>query len=122
MEVYQWIFRRLGFKVSDTGYFVYANALRGKDKFDGKLEFDLIILPHKGDDSWVEPTILKIKETLDSDNLPLSSETCEYCEYRKLMTQEEIKIETFSVKVMKEVKGNIPAEASVRVLREELKS
>ena len=28
MEVYQWLFRRNGFKVSDTGYFVYANATR----------------------------------------------------------------------------------------------
>ncbi|HBX64604.1 TPA: hypothetical protein DEG83_04140, partial [Candidatus Collierbacteria bacterium] len=39
MEVYQWIFRKLGFSVSDTGYFIFANAMKNLPKFDGKLEF-----------------------------------------------------------------------------------
>jgi ATP-dependent exoDNAse (exonuclease V) beta subunit len=30
MEVYQWLFRQNGFKVSNTGYFVYANASKDK--------------------------------------------------------------------------------------------
>lgn len=81
MEVYQWIFRKLGFKVSETGYFVFANATKNREKFDGKLEFELTIVPHKGDPSWVSPTLKKIKETLMSDVVPKASENCEYCAY-----------------------------------------
>ncbi len=83
MEVYQWIFRRNGFKVSDIGYFVYANAGKNRPTFDGKLEFELIILDYKGDDSWVEPTIFSIKKILDSDTVPLANMSCQYCNYIK---------------------------------------
>lgn len=83
MEIYQWIFRQMGFKVSDLGYFVFANAGKNREKFDGRLEFELSILTHKGDDTWVEPTIIKIKKLLDSNEIPESSETCEYCAFHE---------------------------------------
>ncbi len=83
MEVYQWIFRRSGFKVSATGYFVYANAGKNREKFDGKLEFTLSLLPYQGDDSWIEPTLGEIKRALESDQIPASSPSCEYCHWRK---------------------------------------
>lgn len=83
MEIYQWIFRRLGFTVSNTGYFVFANASKNRPQFDGRLEFEMSILPYEGDDSWVEPTICKIKKRLDADQIPPAGETCEYCAYRE---------------------------------------
>ena len=89
MEVYQWIFRRMGYKVSDVGYFVFANAGKNRPQFDGRLEFELEIISHEGNDSWVEPTVLAIKECLDSNKIPSSSETCEHCKYRKLVSEEE---------------------------------
>lgn len=89
MEVYQWIFRQLGFKVNNTGYFVYANALKNRSKFDGRLEFEVQIISHKGDDSWVEPTIFEIKKCLDSKTIPLPDPDCEYCAYRELIRKEE---------------------------------
>ncbi|MDD3532344.1 MAG: PD-(D/E)XK nuclease family protein, partial [Candidatus Shapirobacteria bacterium] len=88
MEVYQWIFRQLGFAVNNTGYFVYANAGKNRPKFDARLEFELQIIPHEGNDSWVEPTIYKIKECLNSDQIPNPGENCEYCQYRKLTGRE----------------------------------
>jgi len=88
VEIYQWIFRQMGFPVSDTAYFVYANALKNLPKFDGKLEFKSTILPYEGDDSWVEPTIFKIKECLDSEAIPPPSDDCEYCAYRHFISQE----------------------------------
>ena len=45
MEFYQWLLRKNGFKVSDTGYFVYCNGRRDREAFDGKLEFDIKIIP-----------------------------------------------------------------------------
>ena len=83
MEVYQWLLRKNGFTVSDTGYFVYANASKDKKAFDGKLEFEVTLVPYKGDDSWVEPTLHKIKETLDAESVPRQSDECDYCAYRK---------------------------------------
>jgi len=85
MEIYQWIFRKKGFKVSPTGYFVFANAGKNRPQFDGRLEFELMIIPHQGDDRWIEPTLLEIKKCLDSEQIPLASENCEYCEYRRLI-------------------------------------
>ncbi len=83
MEIYQWLFRRNGFKVSDTGYFVYANGITDKKTFDAKLEFNISLLPYKGDDSWVEKTILAAIECLKGDTLPASGPECDYCAYRK---------------------------------------
>lgn len=87
LEVYQWIFRRSGFSVSNLGYFVFANAGKNRPSFDGKLEFELSIIPYRGDDSWVEPTIYAIKECLDSEKLPAPSRTCEYCSWREAIEQ-----------------------------------
>jgi len=89
MEVYQWIFRQMGFAVDDTGYFVYANATKNRESFDARLEFEMQIISHVGDTSWVEPTIVKMKECLESETLPAPSDECEYCEYRKLVGEME---------------------------------
>src|SRR5687768_18339188 len=37
MEIYQWLFRKSGFRVSNTGYFVYCNGNTDKEAFDGRL-------------------------------------------------------------------------------------
>jgi len=81
MEVYQWLFRRNKFKVSDTGYFVYVNGKTDREAFDARLEFDVKIIPYTGNDDWIEPVILKLKKCLEG-NIPLPSDTCEYCSYR----------------------------------------
>jgi hypothetical protein len=83
MEIYQWLMRQKGFKVSNTGYFVYANGIKDAKAFDGKLEFRVKVIPYEGDDSWIEGTLLKIKETLDGDEIPKCSEDCDYCRYCK---------------------------------------
>ena len=89
MEIYQWIFRQLGFKVNETGYFVFANASKNRPKFDGLLEFELSIIPYKGNDNWIEPAIFDIKKCLDSDMIPLASENCEHCGYVNLVNNEK---------------------------------
>jgi len=89
MEVYQWLFRKNGFDVSSTGYFVYCNGKKDREAFDGKLEFSVEIIPYQADDSWVEPTIIKIKKVLDSEEIPHPNPVCEYCNYRKLAYEKE---------------------------------
>lgn len=81
IEIYQWIYKMSGFKVSKTGYIVYANAGRNKPKFDAKLEFRLTLHPHTGETSWVEPVLYEMKEVLDSNNVPKASGSCEHCSF-----------------------------------------
>lgn len=87
IEVYQWIFRKLGFQVSNIGYFVFANAMKNLPKFDGKLEFEMSILPHEGNPDWVDLTLLEIKELLMSDTIPSPAHECEYCAYKMMSVQ-----------------------------------
>jgi hypothetical protein len=89
MEIYQWLFRKNGHKVSSTGYFVYCNGDADKKAFDGKLEFDVKIIPYVGDDSWVEKTIVDAHKCLNSDKLPASGADCDYCKYREAIKQVE---------------------------------
>ncbi len=81
MEVYQWLLRQNGYEVSDTGYFVYCNGLTDERAFDGKLEFEITLIPYTGNDEWVEGTIVDIKKCLDSDVIPPCGEDCDYCAY-----------------------------------------
>lgn len=83
MEVYQWLFKKNGFSVSPVGYFVYCNGKKDREAFDGKLEFDISVIPYEGDDSWVDETICNIKETLDGGTIPEAGKACDYCAYRK---------------------------------------
>jgi len=83
MEIYQWLFRKNDFKVAETGYFVYANGRTDKEAFDGKLEFDVKIIPYKGDDSWLEDTIINAHKCLMDDKIPDADEKCDYCAYNK---------------------------------------
>ncbi len=83
MEIYQWLFRKNGFKVSDTGYFVYCNGDTDKESFDAKLEFSIKLLPYKGDTSWVEKTIMDAIDCLKSDQLPDCGPDCDFCKYRQ---------------------------------------
>lgn len=80
MEIYQWLFRQNGYKVSNTGYFVYCNGKRDAKAFDGKLEFDIKVIPYTGDDSWIDGTIKKAWDCLQGE-LPAYSGDCDYCVY-----------------------------------------
>lgn len=87
MEVYQWLLRQNGLPVSNTGYFVYCTGQADKKAFDKKLEFEVNLIAYDGDDTWVEPTLKKIKKTLEGA-MPKSGKSCDYCLYRE--TVEEV--------------------------------
>jgi len=89
MEIYQWLFRKNNFKVNDVGYFVYCNGNADKEAFDGKLEFDIKLLPYKGDDSWVEQAIIDAHECLIGNEIPEMADDCDFCLYRKAVGEVE---------------------------------
>ncbi len=82
MEIYQWLLRNNGLDVSDTGYFVYVNGRKDLKAFDGKLEFDINLIPYEGKSDWVDGVLMRIKKCLDSDDIPKEGADCEYCRYR----------------------------------------
>lgn len=91
MEVYQWLLRANGFKVNDTGYFVYANGRMDLDKFGDRVEFRTKVIPYTGNDDWVEDTISNMKQCLDND-MPEVGESimggpCEHCMYARARTE-----------------------------------
>jgi len=83
MEVYQWLLRQNGYKVSNTGYFVYCNGIKDKEAFDAKLEFDVTLISYDGNDDWVEKTIIDAHQCLKSNTIPEADPDCDYCAYRK---------------------------------------
>lgn len=86
MEVYQWLVRQNGHKVSNTGYFVYCNGKTDKKAFDAKLEFDITLIPYEGNDNWIEKTIGDIKNCLNKNAIPAIGQDCDYCAYRQAVS------------------------------------
>jgi CRISPR/Cas system-associated exonuclease Cas4 (RecB family) len=95
LEVYQWLLRSNGFTVSDTGYFVYTNGRLDLDGFNDRVEFKTKIIPYKGNDAWVEPTIIKMKKCMDGDMPDVGTAamggTCEFCSYARARTELTVK-------------------------------
>jgi hypothetical protein len=91
METYQWLLRQNGFQVSSTGYFVYTNARMDLDGFNDHLEFKTKLIPYTGDDSWVAPTLEKMKACMDGDMPPVGESimggVCEHCDYARRRTE-----------------------------------
>jgi hypothetical protein len=95
LEVYQWLLRKNGFKVSDTGYFVYTNVNVAADGFADTLTFKTKLIPYEGSTSWVEPTLLKMKACLEGDMPPVGQAAmggeCDFCLYAKSRTELTLK-------------------------------
>jgi CRISPR/Cas system-associated exonuclease Cas4 (RecB family) len=91
LEVYQWLLRQNGFEVDDTGYFVYTNGRFDLDGFYDKVEFKTKIIPYTGDASWVEPTLVKMKECMEGDMPPVGTAAmggeCNFCAYARERTK-----------------------------------
>jgi CRISPR/Cas system-associated exonuclease Cas4 (RecB family) len=81
MEIYQWLLRRNGLEVSNTGYFVYCNGATDREAFDAKLEFDVTLIAYTGADDWIEAVIAEIHACLNSDAVPRANFKCDYCRY-----------------------------------------
>lgn len=83
MDFYIWVMRRLGLDVSDVGYFLYCDG----DRFTGStflhrdqatMQFKMTLLAYESDLSWIEPTLIKIKQLLDTKECPSHAKKCEH--------------------------------------------
>jgi len=89
VEIYQWLFRQNEFKVSNRAYFVYCNGRTDRKAFDGKLEFDISVLPYDGNTDWVESAVMNAHACLMANELPHSGPECDYCAYRESASEVE---------------------------------
>lgn len=88
MEMYQWLLRKNGLKVSNTAYFVYCTGDSSADSFENKLHFHSHLIPYEGDDSWIDNVIDEIHNCLQSPTVPAKSDSCPYCGFYKRLYEE----------------------------------
>ena len=85
MDMYQWILRRKGFSVSNTGFFLYVDGqhlgcdgmLDEEQIGSANMVFKAEIIPYEGDDSWVEDALFSAKEILLGATSPQHASGCE---------------------------------------------
>ena len=84
MEIYQWLLQRNNYKVSPTGYFVFARANKAKTFGHGQavLPFDIFVEPLQGDPGWIPGALAQARKAYDKSDPPAPAEGCEYCRYR----------------------------------------
>jgi len=87
MEIYQWLLRRNGLPVSDTGYFVYCTGRPDAEAFDARIDFDIHLIRYDGSDAWVEGTVRDLHRCLNQDEIPAASQYCDYCKYVAKVSQ-----------------------------------
>lgn len=75
------IFRKNGYKVHDTGYFVFSTALHNQSFFNQRLDFETTVQSYKIDDAWIDQSLQDIRNCLDQNNTPEPSIDCEFCKY-----------------------------------------
>lgn len=95
IEVYQWLLRQNGLTVHNTGYFVYTNARGDLEGFNDKVEFKTKLIPYVGNDAWIEPILLRMKECMDGEMPPVGESImggeCEFCSYARQRAELTIK-------------------------------
>jgi hypothetical protein len=89
VEIYQWLFRKNGFTVSDTAYFVYCNGDLKRAAFDACLHFSIKVISYEGDAGWVDGVVTRMYATLQSERIPPPSEESELCDYRSSVAEVE---------------------------------
>lgn len=91
MSFYVWLFKKNGFKVSSTGYFVYCNGLANKKNFNARLDFEISVLPYQVDLTWIEPALKEIKACLIRAEPPPPGQDCDFCAYYNARSEKDKK-------------------------------
>ena len=85
MEIYQWLLRQSGHKVSSEGYFLYVNGRKDRlfynPEGDGTMSFNTTLIKYVGDDSWVGPAVDAALACYSGDELPQGGTGCDSCTY-----------------------------------------
>jgi hypothetical protein len=81
MEVYQWLLRKNGFEVSNTGYWVYVTATQKQDSFENTLHFESNLVSYEGNTHWIEATLDSIFVNLNEPEVAGPGDDCDVCQF-----------------------------------------
>jgi hypothetical protein len=86
MDLYVWVMKQKGFNVSSIGYFLYCDGDRFSDynflnENEANMKFKMSLLTYEIDLSWIEPTLIKIKDCLHQVKCPSHNPECEYGQF-----------------------------------------
>ena len=59
LEMYQWLFKKNGFKVADEAYLLYFNGKKNEEFFNNQKKFDVHLIKLNCSTSWVESKIIE---------------------------------------------------------------
>ena len=79
LEIYQWLLFHKGLTVSQDCFLIYANAHKDKQEFNNVLDFEVTLLKHQGDFSWVDGVLMEIYSLLNQNIVPDPNQYCEMC-------------------------------------------
>ena len=83
LEMYQWLFKKNGFKVAKEAYIIYFNGKKNQEFFNNKLEFEPHVIKLNCSTEWVEKKIIETVRLLRASFFPEPSKDCENCNYLK---------------------------------------
>ena len=81
LEFYSYLLVKMGFPVSDVGYFYVCNADVNTLVFDGQLAFEETLVPYELNTDWIANEIDEMTRTLNTSSLPARNSSCENCAY-----------------------------------------
>ena len=81
MDIYAYILKNMGFSVSKDSYFMVCNGIKERDSFDKNINFEVILIKYEVSTEWIGQKVLEMKKTLDSDIIPVKTESCQNCAY-----------------------------------------
>ncbi len=81
LEMYQWLFKKNGFKVAQEAYLIYFNGRKNEEFFQNTLHFDTHVIKLNCSTEWVEEKVIETANLLRSNIFPSPSSKCELCNY-----------------------------------------
>ena len=81
MEIYQWLLRKNGFEVSNTGFWVYVTATQKEGSFDNLLHFESNLVSYEGSSDWIDGKLDEIFSALNQGGIPAPGDDCDLCTY-----------------------------------------
>ena len=84
LSFYHYLLKKNNFRVSDSGYIIYCNAIKNTKRFESKLTFSTNLFSNNLKCDWIEEKVSEIFEILQGHNHPPPSRNCKYCEYVNL--------------------------------------
>ena len=81
LDVYAWLLEKNDFKVHKVGYFLYCNGDTKQKKLNVTLNFDVSLIPHNINTSWIEEALLRAYYCLSQEEIPDFSKQCKMCNF-----------------------------------------